>query len=217
DPVLREKLTPKFELGCRRLIFSDVFYDAIQHPNVELVTDTIECIEPAGVRTKDGRLHELDVLVTATGFHALDYTRDMIITGENGVNLGERWEREGAQALRSIAIAGFPNLFMLIGPHSPIGNFSLTGIAEIQIKYIMQFIRMLKKGEVKAVAAKAVAQEKYNDRIRHGFQGTTWVTGCTSWYLDTKTNMPRMYPFTPNQFRQDMREVDLTEFELGNA
>ena len=213
DPVLREKLTPRFELGCRRLIFSDQFYDAIQKPGVSLVTEGIERIEPTGIRTKDGQLHELDVIVTATGFHALDYTRNLVIQNEQGQSLGDVWS-EGAKALRSIAISGFPNFFMLIGPHSPIGNFSLTGISEIQMRYIMAFIRKIKNGEAQAVNPKLEAQDRYNAHLREGFQKTQWVTGCSSWYLD-KNGQPRMYPFTPNQYRQDMKEPDVTEFDLS--
>lgn len=212
DPVLREKLTPKFQLGCRRLIFSDTFYDAIQKPNVELVTEGIARIEPKGVRTKDGRLHELDVLVTATGFHALDYTRNLKIVGEQGQSLGDVWS-QGAQALRSVAVSGFPNFFMVVGPHSPIGNFSLTGISEIQMRYIMNLIRMIKRGEAKAVHPKLGAQDQYNQRIREGFKNTAWVSGCSSWYLDAN-GVPRMYPFTPNDYRRDMKEPDFAEFEL---
>ncbi|HKY92108.1 MAG TPA: NAD(P)/FAD-dependent oxidoreductase [Nevskiaceae bacterium] len=210
DPVLREKLTPKFKLGCRRLIFSDKFYDAIQKPNVALVTEGIERIEPNGVRTKDGKLHELDVLVTATGFHALDYTRNLVIRGESGQSLGDVWD-SGAKALRSVAVSGFPNYFMLIGPHSPIGNFSLTGISEIQMRYIMKFVRMIKNGEAKAVDPKPSAQDRYNQHIVDGFAGTQWVTGCSSWYLD-KNGLPRMYPFTPDQYRIDMSNPDVSEF-----
>jgi cation diffusion facilitator CzcD-associated flavoprotein CzcO len=212
DPVLREKLTPKFELGCRRLIFSDKFYEAIQKPNVSLVTEGIQRIEPKGIRTKDGQLHELDVIVTATGFHALDYTRNLVIQNEKGESLGDVWA-QGAQALRSVAIAGFPNFFMLIGPHSPIGNFSLTGISEIQMRYIMKFIGMIGSGEAKALAPTVQAQARYNQHLSDGFKGTAWVTGCSSWYLD-KNGLPRMYPFTPNDYRREMKDPDVSEFEV---
>lgn len=215
DPVLREKLTPKFELGCRRLIFSDKFYEAIQKPNVELVTEGIQRIEPNGVRTKDGKLHELDVLVLATGFHALDYTRNLKITGDKGQSLGDVWS-QGAQALRSVAVAGFPNYFMLIGPHSPIGNFSLTGISEIQLRYIMSFVRLIKEGKAAAVSPKLDAQDRYNQHIVDGFKKTAWVTGCTSWYLDSN-GKPRMYPFTPNQYREDMKDPNVAEYDVTPA
>ncbi len=215
DPVLREKLTPKFELGCRRLIFSDQFYKSIQKPGVSLVTEGIQRIEPKGIRTKDGQLHELDVIVTATGFHALDYTRNLVIRNEKGQSLGEVWE-QGARALRSVAVAGFPNFFMVIGPHSPIGNFSLTGISEIQMRYIMSFVRLIKRGEVKALSPTLEAQDRYNEHLREGFNKTQWVTGCSSWYLD-KNGVPRMYPFTPNQYRQDMKDPDVSEFEVSTT
>lgn len=212
DPVLREQLTPRFEIGCRRLIFSDKFYQAIQAPGVELVTEAIERIEPKGIRTRDGRLHELDVMVCATGFHALDYTRNLVITGEHGQSLGDQWS-QGAQALRSVAISGFPNFFMIVGPHSPIGNFSLTGISEIQMGYIMKLVRMIRRGEASAMAPQPHAQTQYNDYIREGFKNTAWVSGCSSWYLDAN-GLPRMYPYTPAQYRRDMKEPDLEEFSI---
>ncbi len=212
DPVLKKKLTPNYKIGCKRLIFSDTFYDAIQHPHAELVTEAIARIEPRGVRTKDGRLHELDVLVTATGFHALDYTRNFTVTGEQGQSLGDIWAN-GARAHRSVTIAGFPNYFMVIGPFSPIGNFSLTGISEIQLRYIMTFIRMIKRREIRRVDTKSGAQDRYNTLLQDGLKGTVWTSGCASWYLDA-SGVPRMYPFTPDRFRQDMKEADLSEFEL---
>lgn len=215
DPVLRQKLTPDFEVGCRRLIFSDLFYDAIQKPNVALVTDAIERVEPQGIRTHDGTLHELDVLVTATGFYALDYARNLVITGDRGQSLGDVWEG-GAKALRSMAVTGFPNHFMLIGPHSPVGNFSLTGISEIQMNYIMGFIQMLLKGNASAIDPRPEAQARYNDRLREGLQNTVGMSGCTSWYLD-KNGLPRLYPFTPQVYRRDMKQPDLTEYRIVAA
>lgn len=212
DPVLKAKLTPDYQVGCRRLIFSDTFYQAMQRPGVQLVTEPIARIEPRGVVTQDGHLHELDVLVMATGFHALDYMRNVRITGEHGQALSETWV-QGARAHRSVAIAGFPNLFMVIGPHSPVGNFPLTGIAEIQLGYILHLIRILKRGDCAAVAAKPEAQAQYNQALREGFKNTVWSSGCKSWYLDA-SGLPGIYPFTPNRFRHDMRVPDLMEFDL---
>ena len=87
DPVLRERLRPDYRAACKRLIISPDFYDAIQRPNAELVTDAIERIEAGGVRTRDGRLHELDVLVLATGFKADSFMRPMEVVGRNGITL----------------------------------------------------------------------------------------------------------------------------------
>src|SRR5262249_37481839 len=112
DPVLREKLRPSYRAACRRLIFSPNFYEAIQEPSAEVVTSAIERIEPCGVRTKDGRLHELDVLVLATGFHADNFIRPTTVLGRSGTNLDDVW-REHPVAYLSISIPEFPNFFMI--------------------------------------------------------------------------------------------------------
>ena len=101
----------------------------MQKPGVHLVTEAIDHVEPRGVVTADGTLHELDLLVLATGFDAHAYVRPMEIVGESGLTLDEAWA-DGPHAYRSVAVPGFPNLFMLMGPHSPIGNQSLVIIAE---------------------------------------------------------------------------------------
>ena len=90
-PELRERLRPDYRAGvqaARRLAATST--SAIQHPNAELVTEGIERVEPQGVRTRDGRLHELDVLVLATGFHADAFMRPMDVIGRDGVTLDER-------------------------------------------------------------------------------------------------------------------------------
>jgi cation diffusion facilitator CzcD-associated flavoprotein CzcO len=130
DPVLREKLRPGYRAACKRLVISPDFYEAIQQPNAELVTAGIERVEPHGVRTRDGRLHELDVLVLATGFRADRFMRPTDVIGRGGRRLDEVWAKRPIAHL-SISIPGFPNLFMLNGPNGPVGNFSLIEVAEL--------------------------------------------------------------------------------------
>ena len=130
DPELRAKLTPDYRAGCKRLIMANGFYANMQRPNLDVVTDEINSIEPAGVRIADGSLHELDVLVLATGFDAHQFMRPMQITGVDGMTLEQFWA-ESVHAYRSIAMPDIPNFFMLMGPQSPVGNFSLIDVAEI--------------------------------------------------------------------------------------
>lgn len=96
DPVLREKLRPTYRAGCKRLIHSPDYYQAIQHPNAELVTDEIDRIEAKGIRTRDGALHELDLIVLATGFNAHQFMRPMNVIGRGGVELNHIWARRPA-------------------------------------------------------------------------------------------------------------------------
>ncbi|MBM3558100.1 MAG: NAD(P)/FAD-dependent oxidoreductase [Alphaproteobacteria bacterium] len=213
DPELRRKLTPDYQVACKRLIMSDSFYQAIQRPNARLVTEAISRIEAGGVRTADGRLHELDVLVFATGYDGHNFLRPMKVVGPGGQTLDEAW-KDSTQAYRSVAVPGFPNFFMLVGPNSPIGNFSVIMISELQLAYVLQLVDLLRAGRCKAVAPKGEATSRFNRAIREAMPGTVWVTGCRSWYLD-KTGFPAMWPWPFEKFREDMRAPDLADFELA--
>ncbi len=212
DPALRRKLTPDYQVACKRLIMSDQFYPAIQKPNAELVTDAIVRIEPAGVRTADGQLHELDVLVLATGFDGHRFMRPMQIVGRDGLTLDEAWA-DANEAYRSVAVPGFPNFFTMVGPNSPIGNFSLIMISEMQLAYIMQLVELIRTGRYREVAPTAAATARFNAAIKEAMKGTVWVTGCRSWYLDRNGN-PAMWPWTFERFEAEMAKPDLGDFDL---
>ncbi|MDP6707715.1 MAG: NAD(P)/FAD-dependent oxidoreductase [Alphaproteobacteria bacterium] len=212
DSVLREQLTPDYKVACKRLIMSDNFYPAIQKPNADLVTAGIVRIEPEGVRTRGGVLHPLDVVVLATGFDAHRFMRPMTVVGRDGVSLDEVWA-EANEAYRSVAIPGFPNFFMLVGPNSPIGNFSLIQISEMQLDYILQLVDLVRAGRCRAVAPRHAATRRFNAAIKEAMGNTVWVSGCQSWYLDRNGN-PAMWPWTFDRFRDDMRHPDLDDFDL---
>jgi cation diffusion facilitator CzcD-associated flavoprotein CzcO len=213
DPDLRERLRPEYRAACKRLIISPDFYDAIQRPNAELVTDAIERIEPAGVRTKDGRLHELDVLVLATGFKADAFMRPMEIVGRGGTTLEQAWSPR-PEAYLSISIPRFPNFFMLNGPNGPVGNFSLIEVAEIQFRYVMQLIDRIRTGECNEVCATREALAAFERAREEASRRTVWVTGCRSWYLDDR-GLPAVWPWSFLRFRDEMRAPDLAAYEFA--
>jgi cation diffusion facilitator CzcD-associated flavoprotein CzcO len=213
DPVLRAWLTPDYRAACKRLIMSDTFYHAIQKSNAELVTERIRRIEPTGVRTHDGKLHELDILVLATGFDGHAFMRPMQVIGEGGRSLDEAWSN-GNEAYRSVTVPGFPNFFMMVGPNSPIGNFSVIMISEIQIDYAMQLVDLVRQGRCRSLAPKAAASARFNAALREAMKDTVWVTGCRSWYLDKNGN-PALWPWSFERFREEMRRPDLSDFELA--
>lgn len=213
DPELRRKLTPNYRAACKRLIMSEEFYPALQKPNVHLVTDGIERIEAEGVHTRDGVLHALDVLVLATGFDGHAFLRPMEVVGEGGNTLAEAWSQAN-EAYRSVAVPGFPNFFMLVGPNSPIGNFSVIQISELQIAYIQQLLDLVRDGRCRAVAPTATAAQRFNASLREAMKGTVWVTGCRSWYLDKNGN-PALWPWSFDRFRDEMRQPDLADFALS--
>lgn len=213
DPELQRKLTPPDQPMCKRMVISSGFYSAVQKDNVQVVDTGIEKVVPSGIVTKDGELHELDVLVLATGFKAHDFMRPMELTTSRGKTLSGLWG-EGAKAYRSIALPGFPNFFMLQGPKSPVGNFSLISIAQTQTDYIMACIRLWQKGDFEAMAPLSAVTDELDRQLADSMDGTVWVTGCNSWYLD-ENGVPDTWPSTPARFRQYLRAPRLEEFELS--
>jgi cation diffusion facilitator CzcD-associated flavoprotein CzcO len=212
DPDLRERLRPDYRAGCKRLVVSPDFYDAIQQPNAELVTAAIERVEPAGVRTKDGRLHELDVLVLATGFRVDAFMRPMEVVGRGGVRLDDAWTPR-PNAYLSISIPEFPNLFMLNGPNGPVGNFSLIEVAELQLGYILALVERLRTGEAREVCATREAMDAHEAARVEASKKTIWMTGCRSWYLDDR-GVPATWPWTFDHFREVMAAPDLGAYDL---
>lgn len=215
DSELRRRLTPDYRPMCKRQIIAAHYYRAVQQPGVRLVTEAIDHVEPAGVVTADGELHELDVLVLATGFDTHAYVRPMQIVGERGVTLDEAWA-DGPFAYRSVAVPGFPNLFMLIGPHSPIGNQSLVMIAENQADYALRWIELIRSGAVAAAAPTEAATKRYNEDMKAAMPQTIWLTGCTSWYLG-KDGTPELFPWRPERHRELLAGIEPLDFELYPA
>jgi cation diffusion facilitator CzcD-associated flavoprotein CzcO len=212
DPELRERLRPNYRAACKRLIISPNFYEAIQRPNARLVTEGIERVERDGVRTADDRLHELDVLVLATGFRVDRFMRPIEVVGRNGVTLDAVWAKRPSAYL-SVSIPEFPNLFMLNGPNGPVGNFSLIDVAELQFAYIMQLVERLAAGECREVCATHEATEQFEaDRVEAA-KSTVWVTGCRSWYLDDR-GVPAVWPWTFDRFREEMAAPRLEDYDL---
>lgn len=215
DRKLRHRLTPDYDPGCKRLIMSSTFYPAIQKPNCALVTENIERIEPKGIRTKDGKLHELDVMVICTGFDGHAFMRPMSMTGKNGISLTDAWEK-GPKALRAMTMPGFPNFFMLIGPHSPIGNYSLIPLAEQQSLYTMQCIQMYMEEKFDQIEPKEQAMTDFYQKITDALPNTVWTTGCQSWYQGAD-GVPELWPWSPQRYMKEIATPIMTEYELSKG
>jgi cation diffusion facilitator CzcD-associated flavoprotein CzcO len=213
DPVLREKLRPTYRAACKRLIYSPDYYEKIQHPNAELVIDKIECVEGKGIRTIDGQLHELDVLVLATGFKADRFMRPMNVAGQDGVKLNDVWSLRPSAYL-AVSIPQFPNLFMVNGPTGPVGNFSLIDIAERQVGYILQLMEEVRAGRCRQISATPSAMADYDTRRIAAAKRTIFGSGCRSWYLDAE-GVPATWPWSYDAFAEAMSKPNLADYDLA--
>ena len=204
DPALRKKLQPHYRAGCKRLIYSPDYYKAIQQPHSELVTEGIEKVEKNGIRTSDGVLHEVDIVVLATGFKADRYVRPMHVAGLQGKTLEQAWSNVPT-AYKSISVPDFPNFYFMNGPTSPVGNFSLIDTSEMQWGYIWQLIDRVGSNGVVALSAKPEALAHYDQDRLQAAKGSVFGSGCNSWYLD-KNGVPNTWPWSQSRFREEMSQ-----------
>lgn len=213
DPVLREKLTPKYRIGCKRILISNDFYPALSQPNADVITSAIERITPDAIVTADGASHEVDALVLATGFEVTPPPVARMIHGTHGT-LANTWRQYGMQGHRGTTLAGFPNLFMLVGPNTGLGHTSMVYIIESQVEYVIEALRAMRERGYAAVAPRQEAQDAFNLAMKQQLDGSVWKTGgCNSWYLDEYGNNTTLWPDFTFKFRKLTSEFDAEHYE----
>jgi cation diffusion facilitator CzcD-associated flavoprotein CzcO len=210
DPELRAKLTPDYKFGCKRVIMNSTFYPAIQKPNAHLVTDGIERIEKDGVVTRDGKKHEIDILVLATGFDPAAFMRPMEFKGRNGLTIDKVWEKK-LSAYKSMFVPDFPNFVLMLGPNSPIGNYSVIAMSEIQADYAIKAIKAWQENKLEVIEAKPEALQSWQALLKSKMSHTVWASGCQSWYLDADGD-PLTWPDKWKNWVSMMRDFQISDF-----
>lgn len=181
DPALRAKLTPDYPIGCKRILIGDDYYPALQRENVEVVTDAIDHVTGDAIVTSDGREHPVDAIIYGTGFVTTSFLAPMKVTGKGGLALADAW-KEGAEAYLGVAVAGFPNFFLLYGPNTNLGHNSIIFMIECQVRYVMGCIEALRRRNLRWLDVKPSAMADFNRELRRELDKSVWATGCTSWY-----------------------------------
>ena len=185
DPQLRRKLTPSYRAGCKRILISDNFYQAVADPKTEVITDGIARVTRDGIVTVDGTERKVDAIVCATGFHVIDWYTYLDIKGARGEDLVDRWNREGVMAHRGITVADVPNLFLLLGPNTGLAHNSAVFMIESQIGYVADAIGAADEVGAQAMTPTREAQDRFNEELQRDLAKTVWNTGgCQSWYMD---------------------------------
>lgn len=213
DSTLREKLTPRYTLGCKRVLLSDDFYPSLMQPNVEVVSERIREIRAHSIVTEDGAEREIDTLICATGFHVTNAQIPRCIFGRGGQSLAERWS-EGMNAYLGTTVSGFPNLFLLIGPNTGLGHNSMVVMIESQINYILDCLRTMERRKLQTFEVQDEAQEAYNAEVQRRMRGTVWTSGCASWYLDARGRNTTIWPGFTFEFRRRTRHFDPQRYHL---
>ncbi len=219
DPEVRDKLTPRYAVGCKRPGFHNTYLSTYNRDNVELVTEPIDKVTGSCVATTDGATRDVDVLILATGFKVMDV--DSIptfpVTGAGGRSLAEFWSRQRLQAYEGVSVPGFPNFLTVMGPYGYVGS-SYFALIETQTHHI---VRCLKRAFSEAATRVEVSQEA-NDRFfaemmskRH--RQIFWQDSCAlanSDYFDQNGDVP-LRPTTTAEAIWRSRRFPLADYEFS--
>jgi cyclohexanone monooxygenase len=208
DPKLRAALTPDYTIGCKRILISNDYFPAVAAPNAELVTAGIAEVRPTSIVDRDGVERPTDTIVLATGFHVTDLPIAGKIAGRDGQTLAEEWA-DGMVSNRSTTVAGFPNLFLLVGPNVGVGHTSMVYMIESQVGYVDDALQTMAAEGLELLETTPEAQQAYRDLIARKSRGTVWLGGgCASWYLDAQGHNTTLWPDFTFRFRKMMRHLD---------
>lgn len=180
DPALRAKLVPPYPLGCKRIIYSNDYYPALARPNVALVTEAIARVEADAVVTADGQRHAIDTLVCATGFDVEHSMGHVVIRGRGGRTLAEAWA-DGPEAHRGLTVAGFPNLFLMLGPNTATGHTSTLLYIEPGVRWMLRAMAESERRGARTVEVSGATMADYNAGLQRRLAGSVWGS-CRSWY-----------------------------------
>jgi cation diffusion facilitator CzcD-associated flavoprotein CzcO len=212
DPALRAKLTPTDPMGCKRILMSNDWYQALQLPQVEVVTDQIAEVRPRSIVTADGTEREVDTIVLGTGFAATEFLAPMRITGRGGRDLHQQW-KDGASAYLGTVVPGFPNLFVLYGPNTNLGHNSILVMLEAQVGWVVQAVRALAEGRVRWLDVRRDVAEAFDAWVQERVAHTVFAGGCRSWYMTESGRNTQNWPASTLTFRRRLRRLRLEDFE----
>jgi len=214
DPELREKITPTYSMGCKRILLSNDYLPALDRDNVEVVTEKIVEVRPNAVVTADGVSHEVDTIIAGTGFAIGDLPISHRVHGRGGRSLAEDWAGSPF-AHNGTMISGFPNAFTLLGPNTGLGHNSVVFMIESQINLVLDTIRHMREHGVGAVEPTRAAQTAFVEEMQRRTAGTVWVDGgCSSWYLDKHGQNSALWPTFTMPFRRRLKHFRPEEYVL---
>ena len=216
DPELRRKLTPPFRLGCKRVLLSNDWYPALTRPDVELVTEAIRAVRGNSIVLADGSEREVDTIILGTGFHVTDPPSAQLVRGRDGRTLAERMAG-GIQAYLGATMSGLPNFFKLIGPNTGLGHNSMIFMIESQLRYVIDALRVMDEQQIATFEVRPEAMDAYNAQVQSKMPGTVWMSGCSSWYLDSRGRNTPLWPDFTWRFRHRTRRFDTRAYELRHS
>lgn len=208
---LIEPLMPDYSFGCKRVLLSSTFLKMFRREDVSLVAREISNFETRGVVTQDGKLHEADIVVLATGFQVSDMLAPIVIRGRKESLLSDAWKR-GAYAYLGITVPGFPNMFLLYGPNTGLGHNSMIFMIERQVEYICKLLQRMRRDRISEIEVRKDVSETFNDKLQSRMSKTSWSGNCASWYKNEHGLVVAVWPYSTIRYWWMTRNPELRDY-----
>ena len=208
DPALRAQVTPDYRIGCKRVLISNDYYPALDRDDVDLVTDGIREVTPTGIVTADGTEREVDASSWPPASTPPTSRSRTTLKGSDGRSLADAWRESGMAAYKGTTVAGFPNLFQIVGPNTGLGTPRMVFMIESQIAYILGALRAMGELGLASIEPRADAQAVWNEALHERMARTVWSTGgCSSWYLDEHGRNTVLWPRSTFTLRRQLGQL----------
>jgi cyclohexanone monooxygenase len=210
DRRLRRILTPRYVIGCKRVLVSNDFYPALAQPDVEVIPEAVAEVREHSVVGVGGTEREVDTVIYATGFHVTDLPVAERVRGRDGRTLADVWQGS-PRAYLGTAISGFPNAFMLFGPN--VGSASAFVMLDAQLRYVTAALRALRGEGLGSIDVRPEVQDAFKAWADRRLEGTTWLAGgCSSYYIDAAGRNAAAWPGTMASLRRRLSRFELSDY-----
>lgn len=215
DEVLKQKITPDYTMGCKRVLLSNHYYKALAQDNVDVIASGVDRIEGNTIIASNGEQYEADVIILGTGFHVSDVPIAKHVQGKSGKTMNDIWQGS-PEAYRGTTITDFPNFFLVLGPNLAIGHNSAFIIIEAQLNYVIGALTKMRDRKIDCIEVNAQAQKEYNEQVQKDLQSTVWNTGgCTSYYIDENGKNSIGFPWSTLKLRKMLANFDSEAYSLN--
>jgi cation diffusion facilitator CzcD-associated flavoprotein CzcO len=216
DAELREKLTPKYLLGCKRILFSNNYLQSLTKENVEVHATGVAEVRGSTVIGSDGSEAEVDAIILGTGFHILDMPVAELVRGDDGRTLAEHWSGS-PEAYLGTVVAGFPNAFLVLGPSLGSGHSSAFTIAEAQVSFVVDAISRARREEWATLAVRPEVQAEYVEQVQAALQGTAYtMSSCHSYFIDANGRNSFSWPWSTSELVRRVSAFDPADFSVSH-
>ena len=214
DKQLRKDVTPDFTLGCKRILFANNYYPALQADNANLIPHGLVEVDGNTVIAANGERHEVDVIIWGTGFDVSHPPIGQKVIDANGNRLSDLWKDSSPEAYLGATMQDVPNAFLVLGPNVLVYD-SFIGLAEAQLDYIIDGLKKVKAGGISKFSIRTDVLKKHNDKVQKHLKTTVFNSGgCKSYYLDQNGRNFAAWPWSLKELKKRLSNFKLDDYEV---